>query len=150
MKHPKTEQGRLPHDKKNLSAHRTVPCASVLEEFMKNFKQLLGTVLISILGLFFLIWFCSLAKCEYLTYKYGDEFPYSSVQSYTMFRTPDYHKVIQYTDTTAKIYYVSHGRGGDVVYFKRERVGDAWSFDKWDTIWSGSGSAESFIWPYIR
>ena len=27
MKHPKTEQGRLPHDKKNLSAHRTVPCA---------------------------------------------------------------------------------------------------------------------------
>ena len=84
-------------------------------------------------------------KAEYLTIRYGHEF--IGLESQTnMLNSSRYHKVFNYSDTTATVFYVSDS--GDLIAFvKNEGV---WKLKKWETIWSKSGSADGFIWPYYR
>lgn len=93
------------------------------------------------------IWLFSIAKCEYLTAKHGHEFEIQ-ISQYTMVSSYDYLKVLEYDDNHAKVYYVERFAGGDVLYFERDA--SAWHFSKWETVWSSTGSASEFIWPYIR
>ena len=39
-------------------------------------------------------------------------------------------------------------RNGNILTYKKEN--GSWYFDRWETVWSRSGSADGFVWPYIR
>ena len=96
---------------------------------------------------FALFWGGSLTKCENLTWQYGAQFPFPDDISY-MSGELDFLKVLELTDTNARIYYVSSNRSvGDTATFVRR--GDSWEYEKWEwTIWSKFGSADEFVWPY--
>ncbi len=112
-------------------------------------KKLLKIFTISVFVIFLLIWGISILKCEILTYRYGSQFSII-YQENTMIGEIDYLKVLNYSDSTARVYYVSKNRtGGDILIFSR--LSNEWRYEKWErTVWSKSGSADGFIWPYIR
>ena len=93
------------------------------------------------------IWGVSLFKCEMLTARYGDEFS-EIYKENTMLGDIEYFKVLDYTDSSAKVYYVSHDySGGDVLAFEKEN--GEWKYSEWETVWSEMGSTDGFLWPYI-
>lgn len=96
-----------------------------------------------------IFWFSSLVKYEYLTVCYGDQFT-NAYSEHTMLATPDYLKVLSYTDSSAKVYYVKRGAGGNILTFVRSDNQSEWQFAEWITVWSETGSASDFVWPYIR
>ena len=99
-------------------------------------------------GIVLLLWIGSLVKCEVLTNRYGTEFQ-ELYKDNTMLDEIDYLKVLGYTDDTARIYYVAKDRSsGNILVFGNEN--GKWSCKNWETVWSKSGSADGFIWPYIR
>lgn len=103
------------------------------------------TILCAVIG-FILIWGASLIKCEYLTYKYHDDFEYAYHDN-AMLGKMEYFKVLQCSEDTAEVYYVSqYMSGGDVFSFHRQD--DQWIVTDWNTIWSVTGSASEVIWPY--
>ena len=116
---------------------------------MKAMKKYWKSAAALLLAICILYWGVAIIKCEVMTHRYGEQFADLYAQ-HTMFQTPDYHKVIKYTDTRAEIYYVNRGAGGDLVCYRREGPGSPWEFEKWVTVWSASGSADDFIWPYFR
>lgn len=93
------------------------------------------------------IWGAALFKCEILTFKYGKEFKIIYKEN-TMLDKIDYFKVLNYTDDTARVYYVTENKGsGEVLTF--EKVDGKWVYNgEWKTIWSNTGSASEMIWPY--
>lgn len=57
-----------------------------------------------------------------------------------------YHKVVEYSETQAAVFYVHSGKGGSVIIFEKEN--NEWELVTWKMIWSHYGSAEEFYWPY--
>ena len=104
--------------------------------------------LIILLFLPILFWLASCAKCEVLTYQHGQEFE-TLYKENTMIGEVDYLKVLDYSDTSARIYYVGINRsdGNTVKYVKQK---GQWVCEEWETVWSKTGSADGFVWPYIR
>lgn len=104
-------------------------------------------ILIAVIDFLF-IWILSLAKCEILTIKHGHEFGDDLFKENTMIGEKEYIKIINYTDTYARIYYVgikmSHG---EILSFSKEN--GQWKYENWErTVWSDTGSASEVIWPY--
>lgn len=108
-------------------------------------KKFLLKVIIVVL----FIWVISILKCEILTWQYGSQFE-TAYRENTMMGDVDYLKVLEYSESSARVYYVSKNRsGGDVLIFSKQN--GLWKYDKWEqTVWSKTGSADGFIWPYIR
>lgn len=95
-----------------------------------------------------LLWLIAIVQCEMLTLHHGSEFD-NRWQEYTMLDEPQQLKVLEYNENTAKIY-LFNSDGGDVLFFSRYSQTSDWSFESWETIWSKTGSADGFVWPYIR
>lgn len=95
---------------------------------------------------FLLLLFSPYIKAEILTVKYGDEFDGLQKQT-NMLSDAEYYRVVSYSLDTAKVFYVSNS--GDLLTFKKDSAG-AWKYSGWKTIWSDSGSASEFIWPYYH
>lgn len=95
------------------------------------------------------VWLTAVVQCEVLTHKYGAQFEDAYI-GHTMFVTPDYHKVLEYSEHRAVIYYVTVFDCGNIVVFEREDAQTPWAFYEWHTVWSDGGSADGFVWPYIR
>ncbi len=99
------------------------------------------TVLISVL-------FFPYIKAEFLTLSHGDEFAelYEQIGWLTGI---EYFKVIEYSADAATVVYIE---GGHNTCFRVEFVaeGDSWRAESFDCVWSTSGSADSFMWPYYR
>lgn len=95
------------------------------------------------------IWGISILKCEILTYHFGKQFE-GVYQENTMIGEIEYLKVLNYSNDFARVYFVSKNRTcGNVLTFSKQ--GDGWMYDGWEkTVWSKQGSADGFIWPYIR
>ena len=110
----------------------------------KTLKCCICVLLIAI-GVF---WGVSIIRCEYLTAKYG--FQFGDLYSEHTSLSHDYLKILDYSDNKAVVYYVERGEGGDVLCFERETGESDWHFVCWRTIWSRTGSASEFVWPYIR
>lgn len=106
-------------------------------------KVLKITILLVIIIIIF--WLGSIARCEYLTMKYGNEITIPKEVS-DMIGEKKKIKIINYTEKSAKVYYVNDS--GNLIYFVKKD--DQWVFDSWETVWSKSGSADSFVWPYFR
>lgn len=114
---------------------------------MKMEKKSLSVICI-LIGLCVIFWILSIIHCEVLTLQRSAEFE-NLWQENTMLSEPDSIKVLEYSDTYAKIYHRSI-EGGATLEFSRTDSQSEWEFLYWDTIWSRSGSADGFIWPYIR
>ncbi|MBQ4052589.1 MAG: hypothetical protein IJD09_02965 [Clostridia bacterium] len=84
-------------------------------------------------------------KAEYLTAAYGNEFKGLEAQTH-MLNNSRYHKVLEYSDDAAKVFYVSDT--GDLITFVKNA--DSWELSEWKTVWSKTGSASDFMWPYYR
>ena len=94
-----------------------------------------------------MLWMSSFIKCEILTARYKNEFIGQYKQT-NMISNVDYFKILKYTDDVATVYYVSKNSAGNVVFFTKEN--GLWVMKQWETVWSKTGSADGFIWPYIR
>lgn len=103
-------------------------------------------IIICICLIFLLIVFFPYLKAEILTAKYGEEF-WGLEQQTNMLSESYYHKVLSYSNEEAKVFYASNS--GDLLTFKKDTDG-IWKLFRWETVWSKSGSASGFMWPYYR
>lgn len=90
-------------------------------------------------------------RAEYLTLKYGKEFV---GLEYDIMDNTTYHKVIDYEDIgygrkLAKVFYVSSGSFGCVVFFSKNSD-QVWEMVDYMPIWSKYGNADEWYWPYYR
>ena len=102
--------------------------------------------LVLIILCFLLYWGLSIAVCEWRTFKYGKEF-YGLDEMTNMLNASETVKVLSCSRTYAVVYYRDR-KGGDIIEFIKEN--NEWVLYKWQIIWSRTGSAEGFMWPYIR
>ncbi len=83
-------------------------------------------------------------KVEILTYMYVEEFV--NLQENNMWLADyRYIKVFDYNDKIARIYYSASSSRDFVIYIKDN---NNWQEYSWETIWSLSGSADDYIWPF--
>lgn len=88
-------------------------------------------------------------KVEFLTATHGDEFVTGHLQT-RMIDEIEYLKVMKYSPHEAEVYYVEEGKtAGHLIEFTKDDAGN-WKYVEWATVWSMSGSASGFIWPYYR
>jgi hypothetical protein len=111
---------------------------------MKKFRVVIIGVVICIL----IILVVPYLRVEVLTWKHGTEFE-TLYKSSNILDDIDYFKVMNYSDTSARVYYVAKNRARADLFTFVQKDGQ-WVLDKWKTIWSKTGSADDFIWPYYR
>jgi len=102
-------------------------------------------ITIGLIIAFSLFWTGSIIKCEILTALHADEFlGLDEVSSAEKF------KVLTYNDGHARLYCVATNyESGSIFAFTKEN--NEWKFSRWeDGVWSKSGTADGFVWPYIR
>ncbi|MBQ7573975.1 MAG: hypothetical protein IJT23_06915 [Clostridia bacterium] len=113
--------------------------------------KILRIAVLAIILAFVLTWLGSIAICEYNTNRHGEFFRNIQIHDISgeRYLQDEKIKVLKYSSDSAKVYAVSEYQNGSVYYFKCDSENN-WKFDYSDTIWSKSGSADNFIWPYIR
>lgn len=87
-------------------------------------------------------------KAELLTAQYGAYFA-DEYKQCGMIDEIAYFKVISYSDRSASVFYVLEGHSAGV-RMRFENADGEWLLAEWSTIWSASGSADGFCWPYYR
>lgn len=116
-------------------------------------KKLKIAVLIMI-STFILFWICSIAMCEYNTYKYGEIFRNTKIHDISgeRYLNDCDIKILKHNNNCAKVYAIfknDSNESGVVYYFTKKDDGN-WFFEHYDAVYSTTGSADGFIWPYIR
>lgn len=88
-------------------------------------------------------------KVEFLTAAHRNEFATGYLQT-GMIDGIEYLKVMAYSLYEAKVYYVAKDKtSGNVIKFTKDERSD-WKLTEWETVWSTTGSADGFVWPYYR
>jgi len=114
-----------------------------------HMKKFLVFNLFVIFVIIIFIWSIPIINNEIKTVKYGDEF-YDSYKQSNMINSIKSYKVLEYSDSKSKVYYISvYNKSESGFVFHFEKSGEKWSMIGYDCIWSETGSAESFIWPYF-
>ena len=103
-------------------------------------------IILTLCVVFLILWSGSLIKCEVNTFLYGKQFNGEYKQTNMISGTPK-TKVLKYSKNKAKVYYMDK-EGGDIIAFQKKE--NKWIMDSWDTVWSRTGSADGFVWPYGR
>jgi hypothetical protein len=111
----------------------------------RNRKFVNAIVLIAVFLVPVLFWAGSVAKCEILTSLHSEEFR-DGYLAVGWIENPERCKVLNYSGTYAKVYYVEAAEG-TICEFKK--ADGAWELDWWDTTWSAMGSADGSVWPYV-
>ena len=112
---------------------------------MKKRRKIIIVTIILLIFLFFIIPY---VKVECATLLHGDEF--SDLYTETHMKDDiSYLKVMGYDKKSASIYYVEKEHKGAILC-EFTKQGGEWRLNVWKTIWSKSGSADGFIWPYYR
>lgn len=105
--------------------------------------------IIIVVCILFVIFFPYL-KVELLTLIHGEMFECSAFPSeFPMVDDISYCKVMQYKEEKAQVLYVSKGSVTILVYYKKDN-NDNWVVHDWKCVWSSTGSADGFIWPFYR
>ena len=104
-------------------------------------------IFIIIVTCFLLFWIGSILRCEVLTSQHKEEFA-TLYKLTNMIGSVDYLKVMDYSDSKARVYYVTKKDSGNLITFVKQK--GQWKLKKWATIWSHYGSADGFVWPYFR
>lgn len=131
-------------------------------------KNLIFSMIITVFLLFFICLITPYFQVNHLTKKYRTEFEelYSENGFY---QDIEYLKIFQYRDEKVPISYLDNGKlmqelndlNGDyaVVLYVEENHSSAsvyifsgengqWELLNWHLIWSASGTADGFMWPY--
>ncbi len=114
-------------------------------------KKLLIISVILIISIPFLIWAGALLKGEMLTALYLDEFEEAfSADEELMYFTGgyDYAKVLSYSKSNAKVYYVHKGKYGHIATYTK--TDEQWIAESVDTRWSTQGNADETVFPYFK
>ena len=110
-------------------------------------------ILVLVLVLLFEPWVISLIHCEFLTAKYADESIFEAVNAHVQaYMEIDTIKILEYKPYSYCRVYGKSGTWGNefILTYDFEDDQSRWDVAWWDTIWSKVGSADGFIWPYIR
>lgn len=91
---------------------------------------------------FILLWLAAIIKCEILTNLHGDEFKNQSEFAMQF----DKLKVLNYSDTNAKVYYFTPSKGG--IVFKYTKNNSIWDEQEKIAGWSLTKTPNNIIWPY--
>ena len=96
-------------------------------------------------------WLVSLVHCEILTARYADESMYAACDEHGMVDAQSI-KVLDYRRYSYCKIYVRAEDSGHIFILTYNFDGEAsgWEAALWDAVWSASGSADGFVWPYIR
>lgn len=94
-------------------------------------------------------WLASLLHSEILTAKYCDESIFEACDAHGMLAT-DAIKILDYEPFAYCKAYGKSAEAGNVAILVYEFASDEWNVVSWHTVWSKSGSADGFVWPYIR
>ena len=114
---------------------------------IKTIKHIFCFIILLFICIFITNWILSIIKCEKLTSLYGKEFIGLDKQT-NMLNGASTIKVLNYSDNSARVYYKDKS-GGDILLF--EKKNGKWEYTVWEkTVWSKTGSADDFMWPYIR
>jgi hypothetical protein len=103
-----------------------------------------------ILGIIFacilFLWGVPYANCEIITLFHGNEF--AEVYKWNaMLGEQAYLKVLEYSRSSARVYYVNESHtDANVLKFTKEH--GEWICSSWDTAWAISGTADKIVWPY--
>lgn len=120
-------------------------------------KKSIVCVLALIVIFLVLIWGCALMKNGILTATHKDEIEnLQFLESEEPLPDFDWYRITSYSDSTIKVYYVNtydegteskYKVGGEILFSKTP---NGWYHtDLVESIlWSGSGSADNYIWPY--
>ena len=137
---------------------------------MKNIIKIKKAILLLVIVIILIIIYLSIPyfMIERLTQKYGVEFEnlYSKNGFYDGI---EYLRVLQYKEEKVDIYYldddylreelknlddkyavilyVEENHSSEAVYIFEDKNGQ-WEMVEWNLIWSFSGSADTFMWPY--
>lgn len=88
-------------------------------------------------------------RVEVLTWQHKSEF--STLYNLNgMLKDIEYFKIMSYSKKSAEVYYVSRGKKAGFLYKFVQNDKGEWQLEGWDVVWSSSGSADNFIWPYYR
>jgi len=111
-------------------------------------KRIVRLVIVILIAAPLALWAGALAKTEYLTYRYGTLFAEEYKQCTMVYDVVRY-KVLEYSEENARVYYVEKDRiaGHEFTFVYSD---NKWVMTRWNTIWAKPGSADEFIWPYIR
>lgn len=95
-------------------------------------------------------WLSSLAICEYDTAQHGEEFRGGVIHDIGGVRTLETEKikVVRYHQSEAEVY-TTDSQGGNLYWFQRDSEGK-WVYTAWDSVWSTTGNADDYVFPYIR
>lgn len=107
---------------------------------------------IKIVLILFIVFICaSYLNVEVLTYKYGMQFK-DLYNASGWIESCSLYKVFKYADDEAEVYYEAFNPNKKKVsatfMYHFKRVDDKWILDSWKCIWSQTGNADEFIWPY--
>ena len=111
-----------------------------------NSKTKKRMAIIIIVSVFIIALFFPYLKAAYLTLLHGEEFEGLELQTH-MLNEARYFRVLEYSENEATVFYVSDT--GDLITFVKNES-DQWTIQCWKTIWSTTGSADEFYWPYYR
>ena len=109
--------------------------------------------LIGLICLPLLFWGFSLARCELLTALYSEATMNSACLEQTMIEADAKFKILEYRPLGYVKLYAKERDAGSLLLLVRDYQTDAssWKVVYWETIWSDKGgSADGFIWPYLR
>lgn len=97
-------------------------------------------------------WLVSLIRCEILTAKFNGNELISVCEENNMIGEIDTLKVLEKNPFFFLKVYVRNEQGGHVMLLEKDMntIQKQWKIAYWWTVWSKYGSADGFIWPYIR
>lgn len=112
---------------------------------MRKKTKIIFIAILSVLILFFVFPYI---KAEYYTTKYGEAFEDLYTQT-SWIESIEYFKVVEYDSSQATVLYIEKGHVTcfEVIFVQNN---GSWELDKMNCVWSTSGSADSFYWPYYR
>lgn len=113
---------------------------------MKHRGRKMLFVIILLLVLF--VFAIPYGNVEWKTYLHKSEFQ-NEFQQTRMIDQIEYLKVFDYSQSKAQVLYVTGGHIATVMA-NFSKSDEAWILDTWTALWSSSGSAEKFFWPYYR
>lgn len=114
-------------------------------------KRIRLTVILSLVLVFVVsmgILFFPYAKAEILTMFHKDEFE-DQYEQIGWIRSIEYFRVISYNEKNATVIYIEEDHYG-CFKVNFEFNDGAWKFTSFDCVWSATGSASGFMWPYYR
>ena len=123
----------------------------------KNTKRIVIWIVVLAFVIPSLVWGCALAKNLVLTIMHKDEIETMQFAEYEEALPQfDWYRVTAYSDTKIEIYFVNTmGKDTDYAYKIGGKMICTKAADGWhhtdmvnSILWSGSGSADNYIWPY--